>query len=55
MKCPHCKKEIPLKEYAKHFAALGGRVKNEKRAAASRLNGRLGGRPRKIKKEDSQK
>jgi hypothetical protein len=59
MKCPHCNKDISEKEIAKHFAAMGGRVggkvKNEKRAAASRLNGKLGGRPKKIKKEDSSK
>ena len=59
MKCPHCKKDIPTSEYAKHFAAMGGRVggkvKNEKRANANRINGKLGGRPKKIKKEDSSK
>jgi len=61
MKCPHCNKEIPLTEYAKHFAASGGRVggkatgATEKQKEASRINGMLGGRPRKIKKEDSSK
>ena len=59
MICPHCNKEIPANEYAKHFAAMGGsvggRVKNEKRAAASRRNGRLGGRPPKQKKETAEK
>jgi hypothetical protein len=25
MKCPHCKKAIPEKEVAKHFASKGGR------------------------------
>jgi hypothetical protein len=63
MKCPHCKKDISEKEIAKHLGSrggkaggrAGGKVKNEKRAAASRLNGKLGGRPKKIKKEDSSK
>tara|TARA_Y100001938_G_C7880341_1_gene324682 strand:+ start:280 stop:444 length:165 start_codon:yes stop_codon:yes gene_type:complete len=51
MKCPHCKKEIKESEIAKHFASkggkVGGKVRNEKRAAASRANGKLGGRPKK--------
>jgi len=63
MKCPHCKKEIPLKEYAKHFAASGDRVggkaskgkTSDKKKRASRLNGKLGGRPKKTKTEDSSK
>ena len=55
MKCPHCKKDISDKEIAKHLGRVGGKVKNEKRAAASRINGMLGGRPRKIMKEDSSK
>jgi|TARA_R100000084_G_scaffold109200_1_gene74753 hypothetical protein len=53
MKCPHCKKEINESDIAKHFASkggkVGGKVKNKKRAAASRANGKLGGRPKKKK------
>jgi len=26
MNCPHCKKEIPTAEFAKHFASLGGKA-----------------------------
>ena len=59
MKCPHCNKDIPTSEYAKHFAASGGRVggkvTSEKKKKSSRLNGKLGGRPKKIKTEDSSK
>ncbi len=51
MICPHCKKEINESDIAKHFGSKGGKkggkVKNEKRAAASRANGKLGGRPKK--------
>jgi hypothetical protein len=40
MKCPHCGKEI-------NPASIMGRVKSEKKAAASRENGKKGGRPKK--------
>jgi hypothetical protein len=36
-----------LKTYASEFARLGGLTKSKARAAASRRNGRLGGRPKK--------
>lgn len=36
-----------MKQYAKAFARLGGLTKSPARAAASRANGKLGGRPRK--------
>jgi hypothetical protein len=35
-----------LKNYASEFARLGGLTKSDKRAAASRRNGKLGGRPK---------
>jgi hypothetical protein len=35
------------RQYASEFARLGGLTKSEARAAASRRNGRLGGRPKK--------
>jgi len=41
MKCPHCSKEISP-------GALLGSIKSEKKARASRENGKLGGRPRKV-------
>jgi hypothetical protein len=34
---------------------LGGKTKTEKKAAASRANGKKGGRPKKIKNETKQK
>ena len=63
MKCPHCKKDISEKEIAKHLGARGGAIggkaskgkTSEKKKKSSRLNGMLGGRPKKIKKEDSPK
>ena len=47
MKCPHCKKEIPASECARHM----GSIKSPAKAEAARINGRKGGRPRKEKKE----
>ena len=51
MKCPHCKKDISNEEVAAHL----GSITSEKKKLASRLNGKLGGRPKKIKTEDSSK
>jgi hypothetical protein len=36
-----------MRKYASEFARLGGLSKSPARAAASRRNGRLGGRPKK--------
>jgi hypothetical protein len=36
-----------MKNYASAFARMGGLTKSPARAAASRANGKLGGRPRK--------
>ena len=36
-----------MKKYASAFARMGGLTKSHARAAASRANGKLGGRPRK--------
>ncbi|MGD0813244.1 MAG: hypothetical protein ABSA83_06545 [Verrucomicrobiota bacterium] len=41
-----------LKSYASAFACLGGLSKSPARAAASRANGKLGGRPKKTAKGD---
>jgi hypothetical protein len=37
------------KSYASEFARLGGLTKSRARAGASRANGKLGGRPKKVK------
>jgi len=41
-----------IKQFASEFARLGGLSKSPARAAASRANGKLGGRPKKPKKAD---
>jgi len=41
--------KMNLKKYASEFARLGGLTKSPARAAASRANGKLGGRPKKPK------
>ncbi len=42
MNCPHCGKEF-------NVGLLLGRTKTDRKAEAARLNGRKGGRPRKVK------
>ena len=48
MRCPHCNQDIGLFADA---GRKGGSAKSEAKTKASRLNGRLGGRPKKIEKE----
>jgi hypothetical protein len=59
MKCPHCKNDISETEIQAHMGKMLGESNkgktSGKRKLASRLNGKLGGRPKKIKKEDSSK
>ncbi len=50
MKCPHCNQDIVLFADA---GRIGGSAKSEAKAKASRLNGKLGGRPKAVKKEPS--
>jgi hypothetical protein len=47
MKCPHCNKEIDENHIAHHAGSVLGSIKTETKAAASRRNGKLGGRPKK--------
>ena len=48
MKCPHCGENIVLFADA---GRIGGSAKSAAKAKASRLNGKLGGRPKAVKKE----
>lgn len=49
MKCPHCGKELDLEALRRELMAEQGRAKSEAKQAASRENGKKGGRPRKAK------
>ena len=51
MKCPHCNKTITPAEIARHL----GSIKTPKASAASRANGKLGGRPKGTKKKKKTK
>jgi hypothetical protein len=42
-----------ISEAAAALGRKGGSVKSERKAAASRANGKKGGRPRKVKQEKS--
>ncbi len=42
MNCPHCGKEF-------NVGLLLGKAKTDRKAEAARLNGRKGGRPKKVK------
>ena len=42
MNCPHCGKEF-------NVGLLLGKARTERKAEASRLNGKKGGRPKKVK------
>jgi hypothetical protein len=44
--------KMDMKKYAQEFARLGGLSKSPARAAASRANGKLGGRPKKTAKAE---
>jgi hypothetical protein len=44
MRCPHCKREI-------NIGALLGSVSTPAKTEAARANGKLGGRPRKKKRQ----
>ena len=46
MKCPHCGKMIKLPDPAIELGRLGGLATTEAKIAASRENGKKGGRPR---------
>ena len=46
MKCPHCKREIPLSVFTQEL----GKRTSARKAKTSRENGKLGGRPKKGKK-----
>tara|TARA_R100001244_G_scaffold25445_1_gene25898 strand:- start:25 stop:207 length:183 start_codon:yes stop_codon:yes gene_type:complete len=50
MKCPHCNKDISEKEIQAHMGRVLGESNkgktSDKKKRASRINGKLGGRPK---------
>lgn len=58
MKCPHCNKDISEKEIRTHVGKLLGDSNkgktSEKKKKASRINGMLGGRPKKEQERKQQ-
>ena len=47
MHCPHCKKELTSEQ----VASLLGSITSKDKKISSAENGKLGGRPKKVKKE----
>jgi hypothetical protein len=47
MKCPHCGK--PIDSVFAKLGKRGGKSKSEAKSVAARENGKLGGRPQKVK------
>ena len=46
MNCPHCNRTLPDAMLRAEFARRGGKVTSPRKAAAARVNGAKGGRPR---------
>lgn len=44
--CPHCRKKISNEHLAHYLASRGGSSRSTAKKRASRMNGRLGGRPK---------
>lgn len=51
MECPHCKAMIPDQDIAKYLAGKGGASTSDAKRAAAALNGKKGGRPKKVTPE----
>jgi len=46
LKCPHCKKVIPMALFTKFIGKIGGSKTSEAKKRSSRENGLKGGRPK---------
>ena len=51
MHCPHCKKELTSEQ----VASLLGSITSKAKKISSAENGKLGGRPKKVKKDTTKK
>jgi|TARA_R100000306_G_scaffold43448_1_gene41878 transposase-like protein len=47
MKCPHCNEQIAESLIAGHLGSKGGLSKSKAKIEAAKINGRLGGKPKK--------
>lgn len=52
-KCPHCKRDIKDNQVLSWYGAIMGRRTSKAKAAASRENGKKGGRPRVVRSEQT--
>ncbi len=46
LKCPHCKKGIPMAFFTAFIGKIGGSKTSEAKKRSSRENGQKGGRPK---------
>ena len=53
MRCPHCGYHIDNRTMSHHLAAKGGSARTPAKRHASRVNGQLGGRPRRKGAQDA--
>jgi len=47
LRCPHCRKELPMALFTTFIGKIGGSKTSEAKKRSSRLNGLKGGRPKK--------
>jgi len=51
LRCPHCRKELPMALFTAFIGRIGGSQTSKAKKRSSRLNGKLGGRPKEQKEK----
>lgn len=54
LRCPHCEENLSLDLFTAHIGKIGGSKTSELKKRSSRANGKLGGRPPRLKKTKQQ-